>query len=404
MIKDLVEQYEVSQTKNINLVASENVCSPDVLKILNSDLNHRYCIPPEEMRPAGLWDYPNQEIPRKIFNTTAKLACNLFKGSVADIRPLSGNQVASIILTKLANKGDNVWSVPSNCGGHFATKAIAKSHGIKLHDIPFDFKTGEIDIDRVSQLYQQVKPKLIFLDSSMIIKPYLLQELRKIVGEETIISYDASHVLGLIAGGTFQSPLEEGADLVHGSTHKSLWGPQKAIIVFKEQGETADKVLDTVLPEFVSSVHMHHVAALGAALEEHAEFGYDYSCAVKRNVDALTNSLVKFGLPPLFSDQFSSFSHQVIVPVGSKDKALQAMARLESIGVNLNVINIPFKEGYGFRIGLTEITRRGYTPDDVDFIGEILVKVTHGNVDLDEVQKEVISLALSKTEIYFTFK
>jgi glycine hydroxymethyltransferase len=114
-ILQLIRRHERRLSHSLNLVASENLVSADVRRALASDVSMRYCIPPEGERPAAIWDYPNQADVRQIAAETERLARVLFHAAYADVRPLSGNQVAQIILMSLVSRGDTVWSVPPDC-------------------------------------------------------------------------------------------------------------------------------------------------------------------------------------------------------------------------------------------------------------------------------------------------
>ena len=392
-ILDLIAQHEAKLTRTLNLVASENLVSEDVRYELSCDVSMRYCIPPEGERPAAIWDYPNQEQIRLIASETEARARELFHAEYADSRPLSGNQIALILLSTLASEGDIVWSVPARCGGHFATPVIAERFGIKLVPLPYDHERGVIDVDQAKRLSRQHPPKLVFLDASMQLFPHPLAELRDAVGPSTIISYDASHTFGLIAGGSFQAPLLEGADLLHGSTHKSLWGPQKGLITVRKEDTIARRIAEAVVPFFVSNVHVHHVAALGIALEESRDYGLDYSRTVIRNAKALADSLASNGVNVLFHEIGSTESHQIIIDVGEKADSLAAWHRLQEAGLHANAISLPFRETFGLRLGVSELTRRGMKTSQMHQIGELISVCLRGDGNLDDVAGRVSELS-----------
>ena len=100
-ILNIATAHEERRRSTINLVASENLMSPAALKMLGSDFAHRYCIPPAGERPAEIWDYPNQRFSRALEAEAKELACELFHGKTADVRPLSGNNIVGILLTSL---------------------------------------------------------------------------------------------------------------------------------------------------------------------------------------------------------------------------------------------------------------------------------------------------------------
>ncbi|MDD5366708.1 MAG: hypothetical protein PHR30_15330 [Gallionellaceae bacterium] len=392
-ILNLLAEHEHKLTRSINLVASENMISEDVRRALSSDVAMRYCIPPEGERPAAIWDYPNQAQVRQIASETERLARALFHAAYADARPLSGNQVAQIILMSLASRGATVWSVPSSCGGHFATPIIAAREGLHLLPIPYDRSRGIIDIDAAGEMAKKHPPRLVFLDASMHLFPHPVAALREAIGPDPIISYDASHTLGLIAGGAFQAPLQEGADLLHGSTHKTLWGPQKGLITVREEGAIATRIRDAVVPLFVSNVHVHHVAALGIALEESRAYGAAYAQAVIHNAKALAASLAGLGIDVLFAELGATDSHQVLVDLGDKQRSLSVWNRLQNAGLNTNAIALPFRPSHGLRIGVAEATRRGLGIPEMNRIAAWIALCAAGTTPTGTIAREVAELS-----------
>ena len=379
-IIDLVRKFNKGYYNHLNLVASENLSSANVREALSSDLHHRYAIPPRGQRDAAIWEYPRQDEIRKIVADTEQLGCKLFHAAKADVSPLSGNQIAEIMLSSLLKPGDTFLSVGSREGGHFTTQKIADDRGYKRFDLPYDNDKGVIDVERTVDLVKRTSPKLVFLDASMILFPYPVKELRKALGDDIIISYDASHTLGLIAGGAFQSPLLEGADFIHGSTHKSLWGPQKGIILSAkslDESEAAKKVFSRIVPLFASNVHPHHIAALGIALEESLNYGESFARDTISNSRLLGRSLSENGLRVAFAERGYTNCHQVILPIGDKPEAMDAFRRLESTGINVNMTGVPFSaQGEsGLRLGTNELTRRGIGGAPMKEIADLIASV-----------------------------
>lgn len=402
-VRKLISDHQQRLSRTLNLVASENLSSANVRSALASDLNHRYCIPPADQRPAAIWDYPNQEVPRAILAETEALARALFHAVYADVRPLSGNQVAQIVLTTLAESSDVLWSVPSACGGHFATEVIARREGMRLVPIPYDRSRGIVDVEAAAALARTHPPKLIFLDASIQTFPHPLSDLRAAVGSDPIISYDASHTFGLIAGGRFQAPLLEGADILHGSTHKSLWGPQKGMILARKQGASARALADAVVPMFASNIHLHHVAALGIALEEVRDFGAEYADKVIENAKTLGSALVEHGMDVLFVDQGLTESHQILAALGDKSRALECWGLLETGGLHTNAVFLPFRDNcYGLRLGTAEVTRRGMGPAEMAQIGSWIAACCQGGLSPSALAGMVAELSQAHPSLAFT--
>lgn len=403
-IQYFIDKYEKNQKSFLNLVASENILSQRARMCLGADLNHRYCIPPFGDRPKEIWEYPNQYYLRKIEKQVIEYAMQIYSGKWADVRPLSGNNVAYIILKSLVPPGGIVMSVPGDCGGHFSTKVICDSEKYKWVGLPYDRTKGVIDVRKLERIASKINPNLIFLDASMQLFPYPLKEIRNIFGERVVLSYDASHTFGIIGGGKFQSPLTEGADIIHGSTHKSLFGPQKGMIICKENGIISQKIKDIITPLFVSNMHMHHVATLGIALEEMIKYGELYANQVVANSKALAKRLYDKGFDLDYSNKGFTENHQIIVNIGDYDKTYVIFEKLEKVGINVNGIKIPFrdKDKYGLRLGTSELTRRGMKEKEMLFIGDLFYSIIFSDKSLNIIKKEVKDFSFLFKDIHFS--
>ena len=222
----------------------------------------------------------------------------------------------------------------------------------------------------------------------------------KLFGLLVVISFDASHTMGLIIGGCFQAPLPEGADLVHGSTHKSLFGPQKGLIVCKNDldhpDRVAERISNIVSPLFVSNMHIHNVAALGAALEEMRVFGKQYASQVIKNAKAFGRELQRRSIDVLYPDKGFTETHQVMCRFGNKDEMKMG---LESLGkVNLHANGI---KDYGFRFGLAEVTRRGLMETDVKDVAGLVSDCLLQVRSPQDIIKDVIEISRNFPSIFY---
>ncbi|MFD6299160.1 hypothetical protein ACFWFU_30510 [Streptomyces sp. NPDC060235] len=407
-ILDTIEAHETRRLQTVNLVASENLLSPAARAVLSSDLTHRYCIPPVDQRPPAVWDYPNQAAVRSLEQLAEQLACQALNAEVADVRPLSGNNAAYILIKALMQEGEAMASVPGSCGGHFATDEICRRDGVIRHDIVYDRSAGVIDVAATAALCESRQVKLLFLDASMQSFPYPVKQLRAALPPDVVIAYDASHTMGIIAGGGFQNPLLEGADLIQGSTHKSLFGPQKALFAYACQGNVYKAIHETVSPLFVSNSHPHHTAVLAVALQETLDFGGPYARQVVTNARALAGALHASGAQIPFADQKFTDCHQFVWAVGPRDAAEQRWLALEAAGLHVNMVRVPFQEGrFGFRIGTSEVTRRGMGPDQMILLAELMTDIVLGKVreDATTAHREAVGqLSVQFPDLFFGYQ
>ncbi len=396
-----VQANAARRREALSLVASENVMSPAALHACGSDLNHRYTIPPADARPPEIWEYPRQESQRAIERVTRELAEQLFGAEYADVRPLSGNNAVFAVMQAAARPGDIVLRVPARCGGHFATDPIAETLGVELRDIPFDEEAGVVDVEALVERVQTLEPALVLFDASMVLFMPPIRALRQAVGPDVLISYDGSHTLGMIAGGEFGDPLSDGADLLHGSTHKSLFGPQKGLILCRRRGGIADRLAGSVVPLFASNIHTHHVAGLGVALEELVLYGRSYAQSVLANARTLARTLEDQGFVLSGAARNYTDCHQLWLQLGSREEALEGFRALESLGILANPIKIPFSRAYGLRLGLSELTRLGMRETSIRQLGLLMGAVLRREGESAHHRDAVCELARAHRRVHF---
>ena len=377
--------------------------SPAARKMLASDFAHRYCIPPRGQRPEEIWDYPNQTYSRQIEEIAKEIACTLFHGAYADVRPLSGNNIVSMIFPSLTKRGDVLLSVPPSCGGHFSTKSIAELFGLKHLYLPYDNERGEIDVEACAKLAGDFKPKLIYLDASMILFPHPVEHIRNIFGDAVIIAYDASHCFGVIAGRAFQAPLLEGADLISGSTHKTMFGPQKGLIVSRKNDAIAQTIQRAITPLFVSNPHVHHIASLAVALEELSAFGRAYAKRVVSNAKLLGRVLYNMKIPIMFAARDFTECHQLICLLDSKTEPLQMVQRFEDAGIHVNGIHAPFSSRPGLRLGVAELTRRGFQREAMTEVASMIGDILLERRSVWHVRERVRDISLAHPALVYGF-
>ena len=206
-----------------------------------------------------------------------------FGAEACELRALSGHVAGSAVIMAVCKPGDLVMEVGQDGGGHrlAAKLAIAPLIDLRVEYLPFDPVAFNIDTHEASRAIAQRRPRLVVLGSSTFLHPHpvaALVEACKAVG--AVLAFDASHVMGFLAVEQFQAPLAEGADVVFGSTHKTLLGPQGGVIF--GDSEIVARAADAVYPPLVTNHHPFRIPALAVALAEHAEFGDAYARARDR--------------------------------------------------------------------------------------------------------------------------
>ena len=211
----------------------------------------------------------------------------------------------------------------------------------------------------------------MILGASFILFPYNIKPIREACDEtQSVLGYDASHVLGLIAGGAFQDPLGDGVDIVTGSTHKTLFGPQGGLILTNRE-EIFAQVTGKLAWHTLDNAHQNRIAALGQALLEHKEFGGDYALQVIKNSKHFAQALSEAGIPIRFSALNYTKSHQVLMDIDEIKlkfglNSTELMNLLEGQNIIVDAVG---------RLGTSEMTRRGCKEEDMERIAEFMARV-----------------------------
>ncbi len=295
----------------IPLIASENVTSLTVRSLLTTDFGHRYA-----EGTVGHRYYQGCKFVDEVEAVALEAARRLFRAEHANVQPISGMNANLAAFAALAQPGDTILSLKVSHGGHIshARFSTAGLRGLKVEYHAFDPASMSIDADASTRKIREVRPKAVVFGGSLLLFPHPVRELREAATEAGArVLYDGAHVMGLIAGGKFQDPLREGADVLTGSTHKTLPGPQGGMILYTR--EEADAIDTGVYPGTTSNHHLHHLAGLAVALEEMRAFGKAYARAIVENAKTLARALHEGGMKVLGEGRGFTESHQVAADV-----------------------------------------------------------------------------------------
>ncbi|MBC88472.1 MAG: serine hydroxymethyltransferase, partial [Euryarchaeota archaeon] len=293
-ILDAVDQSGIHYGMGFPMIASENVISPLVRQACDSDLHGRYAEGlPGKRYYQGCDDFDTIE------EIGIELAQKVFNASFANIQPTSGTVSNIGALKALVKPGDRITAVSTADGGHIshAQMGAVGLRGLDLYTYPWDVDRMEPDIDAAAEMIRDTKPALALFGASVFLFPTPLKELSDVAHEVGArVMYDGAHVLGLIAGGVFQDPLREGADVMTGSSHKTFPGPQGGFLLSNDGDEKFHRRLNNaVFPGTNSSYHLHHVAGKVVALSEFEAFGEQYARDTVNNAKALAAALASEG-------------------------------------------------------------------------------------------------------------
>jgi glycine hydroxymethyltransferase len=409
---ELLQKHHEWFKSVIPLIASENVTSPAVREAMICDFQHRYAEGwPGERVYAGCIYIDQVEI------IAMELARELFKAEHANVQPISGLTANLAAFTALTDPGDTMMCLSVASGGHIsmAKKKFGGSagavHGLEIEYLPLDEKRMNIDVEAAAKKIAEVKPKLVTFGGSLFLFPHPVKELSEVAKENGAhVMYDAAHVAGLIAGGQFQDPLREGAEVMTCSTHKTLPGPQHGMILCTK--ELADAINRAVFPGIVSNHHLHSVAALAIALAEMLEFGKEYTAQIVKNAKALGKALYDQGLAVLCPDLGFTESHIVVVDVSKYGDGGTLEKKLEEANIILNRNLLPwdprqgrhYKNPSGIRLGTSEVTRLGMKEGEMKQIAEFIRRIIIDNEDPKKVAGEVAEFRKDYQKVHYCFE
>ena len=376
-LRSITARHEEWRSRCINLIPSENVTSKLARRMLASDFGHRY-----------FWQdpwYAGQKYTEQVEQLAVEAAKRLFNVEYANVRPLSGHLSLMAVLMGLLKPGDPIVVSHADNGGYPLN--LQARFPLKIHYFPYGTNRYVMNAEGAVELVERVRPRLVVFGASIFLFPHPVREVSK--AARTVgatIAYDGSHVLGLIAGKQFQDPLGEGADILLGSTHKTLPGPQGGMILVQKHGQLAEQVDATLRPPpiLVDNFHMNRVAALAVTLAELIQFGKAYAQQVVSNAQVLARSLHDEGVRLVQSDRGFTASHQVLIDVANLDEGLQVRNRLEQGDIIADA---------GVRLGTQEVTRRGMRESEMKLVAGLIADLLVRKVPPSRVRKQVNALA-----------
>ena len=407
-VLNAVNDSRLLYQQGLGMIASENIISPLVRKAVNSDLHGRYAEGlPGKRYYQGCLEFDTIEA------EGIALAKDVFNAPFVNIQSTSGTVSNMAALKALAKPGDQITAVSTADGGHIshARMGAVGVRDLNLATYPWDEDRMEPDVDASVKLIREVEPKVALIGQSVFLFPTPLREIADAAHEVgATVMYDGAHVLGLIAGGVFQDPLREGADVMTGSSHKTFPGPQGGFVIASSEDPAVHRRLNTaVFPGVCSSYHLHHVAGKAVALAEFKAFGQAYARDTVRNAQAFASALAAEGFDVLAEERGYTASHQVLTRHGPLDSGAGAKAAqtLEDAGIITNMNMLPGDtkalSPSGLRLGVQELTRVGFTPDEMVDVARLFARALLHGEDTAAVKRDVAALKMEHQRVRYCF-
>lgn len=376
-IKKLIVAEEKRQKKVVNLIASENYVSEDVLEALGSVLTNKYA----EGYPGARY-YGGNEVIDKIERLCQERALKLFRLSAkkwhVNVQALSGSPANLAVYLALVPPGGKIMGMSLACGGHLTHGHKVSASGKLWQQIPYcvDEKTETLNYKELKDQAVAEKPDLIVAGFTAYPRKIDFKKWREIADASGAkLMVDMSHIAGLIAGKAHSSPFPY-ADIVTTTTHKTLRGPRHALIFCKQ--EFAKAIDKAVFPGLQGGPHENTVAAVAVALGEAARPAFQkYAAQIVQNAKTLAEELARRGWRIVSG---GTDNHLILVDVWKNGEGIggkEAEVRLEKAGIIVNKNTIPFDtrspmDPSGIRLGTAAQTTRGAKERDVKKIAETI--------------------------------
>lgn len=385
-IEKLIKAEDKRQKSVINLIASENYVSDDVLKALGSKLTNKYA----EGYPGRRY-YGGNEIIDKVESLTIERALKLFKLNNTkwhvNVQPLSGSPANLAVYSALIPLGGKIMGMKLSSGGHLTHGQPVSMTGKFWKQVPFevDPKTEMLDYGALKKIAMTEKPDIIVAGFTAYPRVVDFKKFREIADASgAILMVDMSHFAGLVAGEAYPTPFAY-ADVVTTTTHKTLRGPRQAMIFVKKDTREFDKKIDkAIIPGLQGGPHENNIAGVAIALKEAMSPAYKkYAKQVVKNAQTLGRELQKLGWRIISG---GTDSHLLLVDTwmnGAGVSGKEASNRLEKAGIIVNMNTIPqdprgVMDPSGIRIGTPAETTRGKKEKDMIAIAKKIDKVLRG--------------------------
>ena len=406
---DLIEKEHQRQLKGIELIASENFVSDEVMKAMGSWLTNKYA----EGYPGKRY-YGGCQVVDEVESLAIERVCKLFGAEYANVQPHSGAQANAAVFLACLKPGDTFMGLNLDHGGHLSHGSAVNTSGILYHAIGYNLnkETGRVDYDEMEKLALEHHPKMIIGGGSAYSREWDYARMREIADKVgAIFMVDMAHHAGLIEAGLLENPVKY-AHIVTSTTHKTLRGPRGGIILMgkdfdnpwrlktpKGEVKKMSQLLNSaVFPGIQGGPLEHVIAAKAVAFNEALQPEFkEWAKQVQKNAKVLADELMKRGFDIVSG---GTDNHSMLVDLRSKypdltgkvaEKALVAA----DITVNKNMVPFDSRSAFqtsGIRLGTPAITTRGAKEDLMVLVAELIEKVLNAPEDenvIAEVRKQV---------------
>lgn len=387
------------QRENIELIASENLVSPQVMAAMGSVLTNKYAEGLPGKRYYGGCQYVDI-----VENIAIKRACELFGAKYANVQPHSGAQANTAVYLAMLKPGDTVMGMSLDNGGHLTHGSPANISGKYFNFVPYGVNDeGYIDLDAFAKQVNKVKPKLVVAGASAYPRAIDFKTMADIAhANGAMFMVDMAHIAGLVASGLHQSPVPY-ADVVTTTTHKTLRGPRGGLILCNNP-YLIKKLNSAVFPGTQGGPLMHVIAGKAVCFGEALKPEFkEYSQRIIDNAQALAKGLTSRGLNLVSGGTDNHLVLLSLIGTGVTGKELEA--RLDDVNITLNKNTVPNEPlspfvTSGVRIGTPAATTRGLNEDDFEKISEFIYLAVTDFENKKEYIKNGVAEICAKYPLY----
>ena len=376
----IAENLAIHDHRCFNLNPATNVMNPRAEAALSAGLGSR----PSLGYPGDKYEMGLEAI-EEIEVIAAELAAKVFSARYAEIRVGSGALANLYGFMALAKPGDVIIAPPAVVGGHVTHHAdgCAGLYGLKTHPAPVNTDGYTVDLDQLRAMAHRLSPRIISIGGSLNLFPHPVRDIRAIADEVGAhVLFDAAHQCGIIAGGVWANPLDEGAHLMTMSTYKSLGGPAGGLIVTND-AEIAQRLDAIAFPGMTANFDAAKSAALALSLLDWVDFGPAYAQGMVDLAQALATELQALGLPVYAAGRGATRSHQFAIEAAGFGGGQAASKTLHkagflACGIGLPIADVP-GDMNGLRIGTPELVRRGVGVADASRLAALIAEGLRSN-------------------------
>ncbi len=396
-LNDINKHFRDFQKKTIPLCAAETVISDFVKEPLAQDFQERYIM-------GSAYDFSmsdnfiGADLLLPYYKMISELGQELFHTKYTDARTLTGMNAANMLVSALCKPGDSIMTLGKQWGGHASMVPTFERLGLKVYDAPYILDNYDFDYDKLNNEIKEKNIQFLNIAPSDILFPH---DFKKIDTSSCTVLFDYSQLLGIIAAGLLENPLDYIENcILYGGTHKTMPGPAHGIIMTNSD-ELYAQLDKNINPKYLRNVQTHQVVSLVHTMVEMKYFGKEYQANTIRIANVLGKELSKLGFNVVHDGTLYTKTHQLFLEMSKEDMEIMFDNAIKT-GVTLNTKKKPlFHGGYGIRLGLQEVSRYNWNDNAIVNIAKILKLISVKEFNMNEVNALIDTMPPKK--IYFTF-